>query len=85
MISIPPTSPLIISADLLNTQKVKPLERTSEREMPIPDKLDSRNDRRRVKRERRGADGRRIKGYDMRSGRDRRKTDRDAPSIEIEV
>lgn len=85
MINIPPNPPLILPAELKRGPRVNPVDRSSEREMPIPSTTQNIKERRRTQRERRGEAGQRLKGYDMRSGRDRRKNDRDQPAIETEA
>lgn len=65
-------------------EAVAPVEKIQERAVPIV--TESPNDgERRDRQERRQQANPRIKGYDLRSGRDRRKSSRTTPIIDLDV
>ena len=63
---------------------VAPVEKISDRSVPVVRETPTENGRR-GRQERREQSGPRIKGYDLRSGRDRRKTSRTTPIIDLDV
>ena len=84
VINIPPNPPLILPPNLVHDRQVKPVEPVSDREIPVPHQVNLQ-ERRRTRRERRGNASQRMKAFDLRSGRDRRKNSRDQPSIETDA
>lgn len=82
MFPIPPNKPPIIPPH--RAGGVAPVEKIQERS--VPNVTESPTDReRRERQERRQQTRPRIKGYDLRSGQDRRKTDRSTPIIDLDV
>jgi hypothetical protein len=63
---------------------VAPVEKISDRSVPVVSDSPTESERR-GRLERRIQSGPRIKGYDSRSGRDRRKTPRGTPIIDLDV
>lgn len=82
MFPIQPTKLPIISPK--GPGGVAPVEKIQERSVPKVEASPSESERR-DRQERRQSSTPRIKGYDQRSGRDRRKTSRSTPIIDLDV
>lgn len=65
-------------------ESVAPVEKIQERSVPIVTESPTDSERR-DRQERRQQASPRIKGYDLRSGRDRRKSSRTTPIIDLDV
>ncbi len=82
MFPIPPNKPLITPPR--RDSSVAPVEKIQERSVPKVTESPSEKERR-ERQDRRQQSRPRIKGYDLRSGQDRRKTDRSTPIIDLDV
>lgn len=82
MFPIPPNKPPIIPP--ARAKGVAPVEKIQERSVPQVTESPSDSERR-ERQERRQRSTPRLKGYDLRSGQDRRKTARTTPIIDLDV
>ncbi|HMW49569.1 MAG TPA: hypothetical protein PKC70_14820 [Cellvibrionaceae bacterium] len=82
MFPIPPNKPPIIPPK--RASGVAPVEKIQERSVPRVTESPTDSERR-ERQERRQQARPRIKGYDLRSGQDRRKTARSTPIIDLDV
>ena len=82
MFPIPPIKPPITVP--VGTTGVPPVEKISDRAVPLVTPSPNESERR-TRQDRREQSLPRLKGYDLRSGRDRRKSPRSGPSIDIDV